>query len=62
MIGDASAWMFEDSGLRNGDRVPGIVGNEYDRVTPGVPTPENIQVIAHSPVNCRGTSSFANST
>ncbi len=62
VVGDESAWMFEGSGFENGDRVTDMVGNEYDRVTPGVPTPENIQVIAHSPVNCRGKSSFANST
>ena len=35
----------------NGDVVPNMVGNEYDRVTAGVPTPGNIQVIAHSPVD-----------
>lgn len=62
VVGDASAWMFESSGFRDGDKVPDMVGNEYDRVTPGVPTPENIQVIAHSPVSCKGKASFANST
>jgi hypothetical protein len=62
VVADASAWMFEGSGFENGDRVPDMVGNEYDRVTPGVPTPENIQVLAHSPVVCRGDASFANST
>ncbi|MCU0311606.1 MAG: hypothetical protein MUE36_11785 [Acidimicrobiales bacterium] len=62
VVGDASAWMFAGSGFENGDRVKDMVGNEYDRVTPGVPTPENIQVISHSPVNCRGKASFADST
>ncbi|WP_334144034.1 N,N-dimethylformamidase beta subunit family domain-containing protein [Rhabdothermincola sp.] len=62
VVADASAWMFEGTGFRNGDRVPGMVGNEYDRVTPEAPTPDNIQVIAHSPVTCRGTPSYADST
>ena len=62
VVGDASAWMFAGSGFKNGDRVKDMVGNEYDRVTPGVPTPENIQVISHSPVSCRGKASFADST
>lgn len=62
VVGDASAWVFEGSGFRDGDRIADMVGNEYDRVTPGVPTPENIQVLAHSPVTCRGDASYANST
>ncbi len=62
VVADASAWMFEGSGLRNGDRMAKMVGNEYDRVTSGVPTPSNIQVIARSPVNCRGRNSYADST
>ena len=62
VVADASAWMFEGSGFVNGERIRDMVGNEYDRVTPGVPTPANIQILAHSPVNCRGLSSFADST
>lgn len=62
VVADSSAWMFEGSGIRNGDRMPKMVGNEYDRVTAGVPTPSNIQVIARSPVNCRGRNSYADST
>jgi hypothetical protein len=62
VVADASAWMFEGTGFRDGDRVPGMVGNEYDRVTPEAPTPDNIQVIAHSPVTCRGVASYADST
>lgn len=62
VVGDASMWMFEGSGFTNGERVSKMVGNEYDRVTPSAPTPDNIQVLAHSPVNCRGTQSFADTT
>jgi hypothetical protein len=62
VVADAAAWMFEGSGFVNGERIPDMVGNEYDRVTPGVPTPANIQIVAHSPVRCRGQSSFADST
>ena len=62
VVGDASMWMFEGSEFKNGDRVAKMVGNEYDRVTPSAPTPPNIQVLAHSPVTCRGNASFADST
>jgi hypothetical protein len=62
VVGDPSMWMFEGSGFAKGERIPDMVGNEYDRVTAGVPTPANIQVLAHSPVSCRGTRSFSDST
>jgi hypothetical protein len=62
VVGDTSMWMFEGSEFKNGDRVSKMVGNEYDRVTPSAPTPANIQVLAHSPVTCRGKASFADST
>jgi hypothetical protein len=54
--------MFDGVGARNGDRWAHLVGNEYDRVTPEVPTPANIQVLAHSPVVCRGRHSFSDMT
>lgn len=62
VVGDSSMWMFANSGFRDGEKVPHMVGNEYDRVTQGVPTPGNIQVLAHSPVNCRGLASHADTT
>jgi hypothetical protein len=62
VIGDASAWMFDGSGLKDGDKLPNAVGNEYDRVMPEAPTPSNIQVVAHSPVSCGGKKSFADAT
>lgn len=62
VVGDASMWMFEGSGFNNGDKVKNMVGNEYDRVTQGVPTPRNISVLAHSPVTCKTLKSFADTT
>ena len=55
-------WVFEGTGVSDGSIFPGLVGNEYDRVTPEAPTPDNIEVLAHSPVSCRGVSSFADMT
>ncbi len=55
-------WVFEGTGVSNGSVFPGVVGNEYDRVTPEAPTPDNIEVLAHSPVTCRGVSSYADMT
>jgi hypothetical protein len=59
VIADAAAWMFAGTNVTDGQRWPDVVSGQYDRVTPSVPTPENIQVVAHSPVTCRGDESFA---
>jgi hypothetical protein len=62
VIGEASSWVFSGTGLKNGDKLAKLVGNEYDRVTPERPTPANIEVLAHSPVVCRGVKSFSDAT
>ena len=62
VIGEATAWVFAGTGLKDGDKLPKLVGNEYDRVTPERPTPPNIEVLAHSPVVCRGVKSFSDMT
>jgi hypothetical protein len=55
------AWMFKGTGVQTGTRFPVLVGVEYDRVTPGFPVERPIQVVAHSPLVCKGVSSFADS-
>jgi hypothetical protein len=59
VIVESGAWMFAGTGLKDGDKLPHVVGNEYDRVTPEVPTPATIEVVAHSPVRCGRLRSFA---
>jgi hypothetical protein len=62
VVAAATAWMFAGSGVRNGDHIPGLVGSEYDRVTPQVPTPGTIQVLFHSPLTCRGKRSYSDAS
>jgi hypothetical protein len=60
VVTDPSSWLW--SGIAPpGARVPGVVGSEYDRVNPGVPTPVGIEVLTHSPVTCRNTPSYSDS-
>ncbi|HEY8546717.1 MAG TPA: N,N-dimethylformamidase beta subunit family domain-containing protein [Acidimicrobiales bacterium] len=59
VIVDASAWMFAGTNVVAGQRWPEVVREEYDRVTPAAPTPPDIQVLAHSPLVCRGQASFS---
>ena len=56
-----SSWLFARTGVRAGTILPGLVGDEYDRVQPGAPRPPRVQVLLHSPVRCRGPS-FADTT
>jgi hypothetical protein len=55
------AWMFAGTGAARGDRFPALVGIEYDRVNPGSPVERPIQVLAHSPLTCKGVNSYADS-
>src|SRR5439155_24732065 len=50
------------TGWTDGAQLPHVVGNEYDRVMPESPTPPNIEVLAHSPVDCERRHSFADMT
>jgi hypothetical protein len=61
VITDPSNWLFANTPARYGLHLPHVVGPEYDRVNPGVPTPATIEVLTHSPVRCRGVATFSDS-
>ncbi|MEU8970705.1 N,N-dimethylformamidase beta subunit family domain-containing protein [Streptomyces monashensis] len=50
----AGHWLYEGTGVRSGDGFAHLVGVEYDRVTPGAPTPAPLEITAHSPLVCGG--------
>ncbi len=52
-------WLFATAKVAEGQLLPGLVGGEYDRVNPAVPTPRPIEVLAHSPLICNGTASYS---
>ena len=53
------SWVFQGTGARVGTRVRGLVGDEYDRVNPEYPVPRPIEILAHSPLTCRGVHSYS---
>ncbi|WP_236655268.1 N,N-dimethylformamidase beta subunit family domain-containing protein [Streptacidiphilus carbonis] len=57
----ADHWLFAGTGVQAGHSFAHLVGVEYDRVTPGSPTPQPIEVLAHSPLECNGSSSHSDS-
>ena len=61
VVVEPSSWLLVGTGVRDGSLLPGLVGDEYDRVQPGAPRPPRLEVLLHSPVRCRGAS-FADTT
>jgi hypothetical protein len=47
-VADASAWIFKDTGLRNGATLPAAIGSDVDSLEPLAGHPANVQVLAHS--------------
>lgn len=60
VISDASSWVFEGTGLKNGDHLPGLLGYEVDRSFGHSPT--GMQTIAHSPYAFRGGTRYSDMT
>lgn len=52
-------WLLAGTGLKAGDKLPMVVGLEYDQVTPKIATPRPIEVLFHSPVTCVGVHQFS---
>lgn len=59
---NTDTWPFRDTGLQDGDTLPGIVGYECDRVKAGVSTPPDLLRIAESPVKDNANSPHTSHT
>ena len=62
VVARPDSWVFAGTGLTQGARLPGVVGGEYDRYVAGPGIPDNVEILAHSPLNCRGRNSYADMT
>jgi hypothetical protein len=61
VVADEQNWLLAGI-VHNGQKLPGLVGNEYANVDLSFPTPRPIQVLFRSPVTCRGKADFADTT
>lgn len=52
-------WLLAGTGAGAGDSFPHLVGVEFDRVNAAHPTPRPVEILAHSPVVCKGRPSYA---
>ena len=62
VVAHPDSWVFAGTGLTGGARLAGIVGGEYDRYVAGPGVPANVEILAHSPLTCRGRNSYADMT
>ena len=47
------SWLYEGTDARDGQRIPDLVGVEFDELAPSSETPPNLEVIAATPLDCR---------
>jgi hypothetical protein len=61
IIASPDSWILAKTGVRKGTKITGLVGIEYDRVNPVYPVQRPMEVLSHSPLNCRGVNSYSDS-
>lgn len=53
-VENPDSFLLAGTGATAGKTYPGLVGSEIDRAYPIPGTPDTLEVVAHSPVRCRG--------
>ncbi|MGG1630945.1 N,N-dimethylformamidase beta subunit family domain-containing protein [Rossellomorea sp. NRS-1567] len=56
VITNSSHWIYQGTGLKDGDKISGVIGGEIDRYDGEIP---GVKLIARSPVNVYGKNSVA---
>lgn len=62
VVADPAHWTLRGTGMARGDRLPGVVGPEFDGYDPAVAGPRNLDVVCHSPVVAQGSPGFSDMT
>lgn len=62
IVADSGSWIWAGTGVIDGQHLEIVVGSEYDRYVPGSGAPDNVEILAHSPVRCRGHASYSDVT
>lgn len=62
VVVEAGSWIWTGTGLADGAHVEILVGSEYDQYIHGQGGPDNVEIVAHSPVVCRGHSAYSDVT
>lgn len=62
VIADPASWLFAGTGVTAGQMLKGVIATEYDRYDPNVPSPPDVEILAHSPLTCGGQPDYADAT
>jgi hypothetical protein len=49
-VADASAWVFDGTGLHNGEVIPSLIASDVDKFDRGYGQPADDQIFGHSPI------------
>jgi N,N-dimethylformamidase beta subunit-like, C-terminal len=55
-------WIWAGSGVSAGSHIEILVGSEYDQYVHGQGGPDNVEIVAHSPLDCHGHAGFSDVT
>ena len=62
VVSEGSSWIWAGLGLKDGDHLEIVVGSEYDQYIRGQGGPDNVEIVGHSPISCRGKAGFSDVT
>jgi hypothetical protein len=62
IVVEPDSWIWAGSGVTAGSHIDILVGSEYDQYIHGQGGPDNVEIVAHSPITCRGRAGFADVT
>lgn len=62
VITEPTSWLYNGLEAYAGASLSSVVGTEYDRYQPGSTSPDNVEILAHSPLVCQGVSDHSDIT
>ncbi|HUY85895.1 MAG TPA: N,N-dimethylformamidase beta subunit family domain-containing protein, partial [Acidimicrobiales bacterium] len=62
IVTNPNSWLYNGVPVTEGQSIKSVVGSEYDRCDPSSGSPANIEILAHSPLVCRGISDHSDVT
>src|SRR6476469_8451580 len=55
-------WIWSGAGVGPGAHIEILVGSEYDQYIHGQGGPDNVEIVAHSPISCHGRAGYSDVT
>jgi len=62
VVADAGSWVFAGTGVVDGTQLAQVIVGEYDHYEPGLGGPDNVRILAHSPIANRGAGHYSDMT